>query len=239
MKRTQCESYHEPLQTFGWELVKHSWCTEFHAQWWGRGEERLKGPGTVIVIKQEELWPHLGCLSSSSGQILLREEHELLYERMCFSAERRDPEHRAGAIITGQHGIGTSFCFTSWICLFTAFGHLGLSYFAIVVLLKCLAKGQPVLYSIASGYSYLFHQHGMHIQRTAHINALQEFGLHCGIWSLVDTDEPTISSCVTDELPVYFVFAPPEFERLWPLLKGGDCRQWVMALWRDEELLRL
>ena len=79
----------------------------------------------------------------------------------------------------------------------------------------------------------------MHIQRTADINALQEFGLHCGIWSLVDTDEPTIPSCVTDELPVYFVFAPPEFERLWPLLKGGDCRQWVMALWRDEELLRL
>ena len=113
MKRPQGESYHEPSQTFGWELVKHSWCTEFHAQWWGCGEERLKGPGTVIDIKQEELWPHLGCLSSSSGQILLREEHELLYERMCFSAERRDPEHRAGAIITGQHGIGTSFCFTS------------------------------------------------------------------------------------------------------------------------------
>ena len=62
-------------QDSGWEDLDDPQSTELFACWWGCGEENVGGPGTIINIPQEELWPFLGDLQFSEGKIFVRAEY--------------------------------------------------------------------------------------------------------------------------------------------------------------------
>ena len=211
---------------------------DFYNHWWGQGEENVKGPGAVLEIQHSRLWHLLGDLEASNGKILVRDEYQNMYERMCYAFENR--EDMRGAIITGQPGIGTflySNSRNSRMRLLMVRGRAGKSYFAVFVLVNCLSKKQPVLYSSWLGNTFLFDEDGVCEKRTDDIDAADDFD-RADLWSLVDTPgEGPIPLHITLE-HFFLVFTSPPFRRFNTLLDHGASR-WVMALWSDRELQSL
>ena len=56
------------------------------------------------VTPYEEIWLELSLLRTSRGWLYVREEYELMYDRMVIASANRDVP---GVVMTGQSGIGT------------------------------------------------------------------------------------------------------------------------------------
>ena len=130
-------------QRWDTELHIHDDWKEFRNQWWGpTGKTRLAGgDGTIITLEQETVWRTLVSYNFTQGQIYVRSEYELMYQRLCNAHKTVDaPSQRQipGVILSGQPGIGAfsrlsaarvltlsppqgsrisacTFCFSAWL----------------------------------------------------------------------------------------------------------------------------
>ena len=79
---------------------------DFLEQWWGNARAfDTAEPPLVLTIQDKEMWGTLVPLAYSSGQLLVRREYELMYDRMVKGAQIRVMPI-PGVIITGHPGIG-------------------------------------------------------------------------------------------------------------------------------------
>ena len=113
-------------QDRGWKPFRDPHWVDFHKRWWGHnGKTRLesiKKDRMLEVTPYEEIWLELSLLRTSRGWLYVREEYELMYDRMVIASANRDVP---GVVMTGQPGIGTqtpSFVAFRRIDLLTA-GH--------------------------------------------------------------------------------------------------------------------
>ena len=58
------------------------------------------------VTTHPEIWLELDLLQQSRGWLYVREEYELMYDRMVIASADED-EDVPGVLMTGQSGIGT------------------------------------------------------------------------------------------------------------------------------------
>ena len=115
----------------------------------------------------------------------------------------------------------------------------GKSYFAVIILLKCMAKGVTVMYTDALGSTFLVDDNGIREMPTNSIHYDHDLGGSPTPWSLVDSgDNQPIPISVTRALPFSFVFASPRLDRFKALLNRG-ARKWIMTGWSDKELYQL
>ena len=99
-----------------WNLRTQEYWKDFHNQWWGAAGRsrlaaaaRLAAGGTIITVEQQRVCDILLRFNFTQGQLYVRSEYELMYQRLCNA-------HRAvgkpgfdqvpGVLLSGQPGIG-------------------------------------------------------------------------------------------------------------------------------------
>ncbi|RPD81337.1 hypothetical protein L226DRAFT_529742 [Lentinus tigrinus ALCF2SS1-7] len=143
-----------------------------------------------------------------------------MYTRLCNAYEQSDVP---GIILTGQPGIGKS-------------------YFSIYVLLQCLAKEKPVLFTTKEGDTFWFDQNGVQTCLASSMPRwrpdISSSSTGRQIWSLVDPGDhkvPIPRRFTSHRFIFYVLFTSPDQSR-YKHLTNESAREWFMSPWTDHEL---